>query len=152
HLPHKLGEARLVVPAELPMRLGGIAKQNVDLGRAEITCINRDHDPPARVVYPDLVDTITAPSNWDFDVGEGALNEFAYRVRLAGSENIVTRRILRHHPPHPLDVVAGMAPVALGIQVAQIKAVLHAKANRRHRARDLSCNEGFTPDRAFMIE
>src|SRR5580704_10301832 len=45
-----------------------------------------------------------------------------------------------------------MAPVALGIEVAEEKAFLHAVLDRRHGAGDLSSHECFAAHRAFMIE
>ena len=53
------------------------------------------------------------------DARERDLAELAHRVRLAGGSDVVVGRVLLQHPPHHLDVVAGEAPVALGVEVAQ---------------------------------
>ena len=45
-----------------------------------------------------------------------------------------------------------MAPVALGIEIAEIKPILHTELDACHGARDLARHEGLAADRAFVIE
>ena len=55
-------------------------------------------------------------------------------------------------PPHALDIVAGMAPVAPGVEVAEPQPVLQAELDRRHRAGDLAGDEGLAAARALVVE
>ena len=57
-------------------------------------------------------------------MAEGDLEKLAHRVLLAGGDDVVVRLVLLQHPPHGLDVVAGEAPVALRVEVAQVELVL----------------------------
>ena len=45
-----------------------------------------------------------------------------------------------------------MAPVALGIEIADIESLLQTVLDRRHRAGDLAGNEGFSAHRPFMVK
>ena len=45
-----------------------------------------------------------------------------------------------------------MAPVALGIQIAEIELLLRSELDRRDRAGDLAGDEGFAAHGAFVIE
>lgn len=46
------------------------------------------------------------------------------------------------HPPHALDVVLGVAPVSLRVQVAQEQTGLLAQVDLRHGPADLAGHEG----------
>ena len=70
-----------------------------------------------RLVDDDVVLPVEA------DVGEGELAELAHRVGLAGADHVVVGLVLLEHQPHGLDVVAGEAPVALGVEVAEAQLV-----------------------------
>src|SRR5712671_1045071 len=83
HLLDEIRKARLVAPAELLMRLSGIAEQKVDLGRTEIPRIDLDQDLSGLGVDPGLVDAGPTPRNSAADMVESALDEFAHRMLLA---------------------------------------------------------------------
>ena len=57
-----------------------------------------------------------------------------------------------HHAPHPLDVIAGVSPIALGIEIAEKKAILHAIFDIGHGAGDFARHKGLAANRAFMVE
>jgi hypothetical protein len=48
------------------------------------------------------------------------------------------------HEPHSLNIVSCKSPIALGIQVAQIEALLHAQLDTSRSSGDLTCDEGLT--------
>ena len=62
---------------------------------------------------------------------ESQLQEFAHRVALAGGDDEVVGLLLLHHQPHRLDVVAGEAPIAAPVQVAEAQLVLQAELDPR---------------------
>jgi hypothetical protein len=68
-----------------------------------------------------LVDAAAFPANLDADLAGGLLDEVAHRVLLAGGDDIALRVVLLEHEPLHAHVVAGMAPIALGVEVAEIQ-------------------------------
>ena len=66
------------------------------------------------------------------DVAEGELAELPHRVGLAGGDHVVVGLVLLEHQPHGLDVVAGEAPVALGVEVAEAQLVGQAELDAGH--------------------
>src|SRR5262245_63964985 len=73
-------------------------------------------------------------------------------MRLAGRKHIVIGLTLLQDQPHPLDKVAGVSPVARGIEVAEKQLLLQPAFDRRDRSRDLASDEGFASDRALVVE
>jgi hypothetical protein len=51
-----------------------------------------------------------------------------------------------------LDVVLGVAPVALGVEVAEVEGVLQAEFDAREGAGDLASDEGLATGRGFVVE
>jgi hypothetical protein len=45
-----------------------------------------------------------------------------------------------------------VAPVALGVQIADVEAFLQAELDRRDGAGDLARDEGLAPNRALVVE
>jgi len=78
---------------------------------------------------------------------EGALDEFAHRVLLARGQHIVVRLVLLEHHPHAFHIVAGVAPIPLGVQIAEIDPVLQAEFDGGDRPVDLAGDEGFAAGR-----
>ena len=83
---------------------------------------------------------------------EGLLEELANGVRLPGGHDVVVRRVLLQHPPHRLDVVLGEAPVALGVQVAEVKLAGEPVLDRGHAHRDLAGDEVLAPAGRLVVE
>ena len=122
-------------PAEHAARLRGVPDQVIDLGRAEqrgvlahVTARVEAHDP------------------------ERDLDEVAHRVRLAGRHHVVVRDWLLEHAPHRLDVVAGEAPVAAGVEVADDELGRLAERDARDALRHLPGHELATAARALVVE
>ena len=141
-----------MAPAQPVVRLGRIADQQIDLGRAEIARIDRDADRAGGGVYSRLVDPLAAPLDRNADLGEGQLDQFAHRVGLAGGQHIVVGLVLLGHHPHAADIVAGVAPVALGVEIAEIEPVDQAELDAGDGAGDLARDEGLAAQRAFVVE
>ena len=55
------------------------------------------------------------------------LHEFLDAVRLAGADDVIVGPVLLQHEPHGPDVIAGKAPVALGLEIAQPQLVRQAE-------------------------
>jgi hypothetical protein len=108
--------------------LAGVAEQQVDLGGAHQLRV--DHDV--------LLPVEPHPR-------EGDLHQLAHRVGLAGGDHVVVGLGLLEHQPHGLDVVAGEAPVALGVEVAEPQLAREPQRDPRHAVGDLAGHELETP-------
>ena len=82
------------------------------------------------------------------DVPEGLLAQLAHRVRLAGADDEVVALRLLEHEPHRLDVVLRVAPVAAGLEVAEVELLLQPELDARGGARDLARDERLAAPRA----
>ncbi len=92
------------------------------------------------------------PADFHAELFGGGIDEVSYAVLHASGNNEVFRFfLLEHHPLH-FDVVFGVAPVALGIQVAEEHAVLQAELDARQGAGDLAGDEGFATNGTFVVE
>ncbi len=87
--------------------LGGVAQQHLDLRR-----------PEQRRVDDQVVVHLQA------DMLERDLAHVPHRRGPAGRDHVVVRAILLQHQPHRLHVVPGVAPVALGVDVAEPQLLL----------------------------
>ena len=56
------------------------------------------------------------------------------------------------YEPHALDIVLGIAPVAEGVEVAQIEAVLLALCDACGSKSDLAGHEGLTSALRLVVE
>jgi hypothetical protein len=74
------------------------------------------------------------------------------RMHLAGSKHEVIRFVLLHHEPHAFDVIFGVAPVALGIEIAEVDFVLCACVDSGNGASDFAGHKRFSPTRRFMVK
>jgi len=128
-------EADFGFPAELFFGFRGVADEEVDFGGAFV----------AGVVF-DVFFPIEA------DMGEGVLDEFLDRVGFVGGNDIVVGLILLEHEPHGFDILGGVAPVALGIKVAEIEVFLFAEFNGGDGTGDFAGDEGLAATGGFVVE
>src|SRR5918996_1760094 len=135
HQTNHLLEACARLPAELLARLARVADQVLHLRGAE----------EARV-DPDVLVGIEP------DVLEGDPHEVADRVGLACGDHEVVRLVLLEHQPHGLDIVLGIAPVALGVEVAEGKLPLQTELDRCCSVGDLAGDELQPPALGLVVE
>ena len=83
---------------------------------------------------------------------EGDLAGAADGVRLAGRDHVVVRLVLLQHQPHRAHVVAGEAPVALRVEVAEAKLGGRAELDARHAVGDLARHELQAAPRRLVVE
>ena len=131
HFPHQFVECDLVMPAEPLSCLARVAEQPFDLGWPEVTRINLDEHAPIFSIDALFVDTLAAPFDRPADAAESLFDEFPHRMLFAGRQNIVVGLRLLHNQPHPFDIIARMAPVAPGREVAEEQLVLQDRARSR---------------------
>src|SRR5271170_3278968 len=152
HFRDEPAETDAVAPAQLALRLGRIAEQLVDLGRPEVARIDRHQRLVRLVVGPGLLDAVATPYDAPPDMGECGFDEFAYRMGFAGGEHVIVGLRLLQHQPHAFHIVARMAPVALGVEIAEKQLALQPMGDRGDTAGDLAGDEGLAADRALMVE
>jgi hypothetical protein len=124
------------LPAQLGSGLGGVAEQHIHLSGAHISRVEGDR----------LLDRVAQPR-----VREGHLGELTDADRAPRRDDIVRRRVLQHGPHGP-DVVARKAPVAPGIEVAEVHAVLQAVLDAPDGPRDLPGHERLATPGRLMVE
>jgi hypothetical protein len=118
HLADELVEAGARSPAEFALCLACVAEQGFDLGGAEVARVYRDDDF-AGLVDGFFFDAGALPGEVEVEQFGTALNKLTHAVLLAGRDDVVLRLLLLQHEPLHLDVIAGVAPVAFGVEVAE---------------------------------
>ena len=88
----------------------------------------------------------------ELQIPEGGNQKVPHAVSFSRGYHIVVGLVGLKHHPHSPSVVAGITPVALGIQVAQGKLLLKADFDPSCCTGDLSRHEVFATTRAFVIE
>src|SRR5207247_2532611 len=96
------GEVYRRLPSKLSARLRAVADEMLHLGR-----------PNQARVEPNVLAPIEAR------VTEGDLYEIADGVADAGRDYVVVSSFLLEHEPHRHHVIAGKAPVAMRIEIAE---------------------------------
>src|SRR5579875_3677988 len=152
HFGDQRVEAGAMTPAELLACLCGVAEQQIDLGGTVIAWVDRHQAFAGARAQAVLLRARTRPYDRAVDACEGALDEFAHGVRLAGGEDVVVGLVLLQDQPHALDVVARVAPVALRVDIAEVEPLLQTALDGRDRAGDLAGDEGFAPHGRFVVE
>ena len=174
HLGDELVETDGRRPAQALARLARVADKALDLGGPVVPGVDAQHDrprldrplavrrrgvvaaPAARGGEPAQVDGVDdagllrrapLPAQPHADLSERQLDELAHAVLLAGGDHVVVGLVLLHHQVHGPHVVAGVAPVAQRIEVAEPELALEAEGDARHGARDLARHEGLAADR-----
>src|SRR5947207_8265393 len=85
------------------------------------------------------------------DVRERALDELAHGMALPGCNDVVAGLVLLQHQPHRLHVVAGIPPVATGIEIAQDELLLEAQRDRRRSLSNLPREKLERPARRLVV-
>ena len=108
-------------PAQSRLRLRGVADEVVQLGSAAAQ----------RLVDVDVLAPVEA------DVAERQLDQLLHAVGDAARDHVVVRLVLPEHQRHRAHVVAGVAPVATRVEVAEPELAREPERDRRRRVRDL---------------
>ena len=164
-LDHQLDEllegGGLRIPAEFGLGFGRVAPEVHYIGRAVEVFGDSDYGAADKVGVGGagngdddtlLVDTLTFPAELDAGVVEGQGCEFADGVLNAGCNHEVLRLVVLEYEPHTLHIVLGIAPVAEGVEVAEVEAVLLALGDASGGESDLAGHEGLATALALVVE
>ena len=135
HQANEVPECCTGLPAERRRRLRWVPTELVDLGRAEVLLVDPDEALPVQS-----------------HEAERHVAELADRMRLTGRDHVVVRIFLLEHQPHRLDVLLGVPPVALRVEVAQEEVLLCAGQDRHDAARDLPRDERAPAPGRLVVE
>ena len=103
-------------------------------------------------VYSFHTQYVTHPSHVQSPGRVLLMRELADGMGFAGSEHEVVGDLVLENAPHALDIVAGMAPVAPGVEIADPQALLQAELDRGHGTADLAGDEGLAAEGALVVE
>ena len=145
HLADQFLEGGAELPPDLLLGLGGIAEEKFDLSGAEVLGIDFNQDAILIVgINTNLVDGagLALPLDGSANNGEGTLDELANGVGLSGGQDVVIGLLLLEHAPHTLNVVAGMAPITLGVDVSEVEALVNSLVDAGDGGGNLAGDEG----------
>ena len=99
-----------------------------------------------------LVLGFALPLEFDAEIVEGELGKLADAVLHARGDDEVLGLAGLEDEPHTLDVVLGVAPVAEGVEVAEVEFVLQALGDAGGGEGDLARDEGLATALALVVE
>ena len=152
HFGDQFRKSHRVLPSQHLARLGRISQKRIHFRRAKVPAIDSDHNVAGSRVDANLVDAFALPTDRAAHSGKGQFHKLAYAVGFPGRENIIARLRLLHDPPHPVHIIPGMTPVALGVKIPDIQRLLCAKMNAGHGARDFPRHKRFAAYRTLVVE
>lgn len=141
-----------MLPTQLLMGLRRVANQEIDFRWAEVAGVDFDQSLAGCGIDALFVDAFAFPFQGEAGVGEGPVHEGADGGGFAGGEDIIIWLVLLHHHPHAADILPRMAPVALGVEIAEVELVLPGELDGGGGAGDFASDEGLAAQRAFMVE
>ena len=155
HLLYQVVERGAELPSKMLLGLGGVTEEKLNLGGSEVAGVNL-HKLAALIggINSDLIDGsgLASPLDGGADNLEGLLDKFTDGVGLSSGEDVVIRLVLLEHAPHALDVVAGVAPITLGVDVAEVEALVDALVDAGDGGGDLTGDEGLATTGTLVVE
>ena len=88
----------------------------------------------------------------DAAIVRGQFQKFAHRMRLAGGDDEILRAGVLQNPPHRFHIIARIAPIAAGVEIAQVQLLLQPQFDARQRPGDFPGDERFSATRRFVVE
>ena len=155
HFSHKLREGGGKLPSNLLLGLGGVTEEKVNLGGTEVLGIDSNQDPVLVVgVNTNFIDGsgLALPLDGGTNNGKGALDELTNGVGLSGCQDVIIGLILLEHAPHTLDVIAGVAPITLGINVSKVEVLVDSLVDAGDGGGNLTGDEGAATAGTLMVE
>ena len=140
------------IPSQERLGLGGVAEQLFYLGGAEEARVNLHKHLTRCSVDALLIHAFAFPTQVDADMMESQRAELTHGVVFARGDDKILWLLLLQDEPHALHIVLGIAPVAEGVEVAEIQLVLITLFDASSGQRDLACDEGLASTFALVVE
>ena len=86
------------------------------------------------------------------NVRERHFDQLLDRMRDSRGDDVIVGRVLLQHQPHRVHVVAGKAPVAAGVAIAEFQRIADPELDAGHAVGDLAGDELDAAPRRFVIE
>src|SRR5690606_3824143 len=86
------------------------------------------------------------------DFLKGHPHKIPHCRRHTGGNDEVFRLVLLEDEPHSFNVVLSMTPVALCIQVSEIKLILESKGDAGHSPGNFAGHEGLAPEGGLVVK
>lgn len=128
-------EGSLWLPAENLSRLAGVADEEVYLRGTKITRV---------------VGYVFSPI--ESGMSERRFEELLDRMGFSRGDYVIVGLVLLEHQPHGFDVFFGVAPIAFGVEISEIKFVLKSCENMSDGAGDFARDKPFAPSRGFVVK
>src|SRR5437870_12681543 len=129
-------ELGLRLPSEDALRLPRVAPEVVDLRGAEVPLVDFHVRLPIR----------------DANDAERLFHELANRVGFARRPDEGIRLLVLEDPPHQVDELRGVSPVASRVQIPEADRLRETVMDFRHTVAHLACQELETASLGFVIE
>ena len=145
------------VPAEFGTGLRRVAPEVDDVGGAVEVGGDLYEGLADEVVGAADADTLLVlgfalPLEFDADIVEGELGKLADAMLHARGDDVVLGLAGLEDEPHTLDVVLGVAPVAEGVEVAEVEFVLQTLGDAGGGEGNLARDEGLATALALVVE
>src|SRR4051794_16859094 len=152
HFGHEFLKRGLVAPTELFPCLRGVAEQEIDFGGTKIARIHPHQYASRFGINSRFIHARTTPTDFYLYLGKGTFDEFADRVMFARCQDIIVGLRVLENPPHALDEVTRVPPIAFGIEVSKKQRLLKAKLYGGNRPGNFAGHEGLAACRTLMVE
>lgn len=161
HFLYQHGQRVFGRPAQLLAGLAGIAYQQVYLGGAVVAGIDLYYHGADRQLvigvlaggyHPFFGFALALKLDLNAQFCKGHAHKLSYGGGDAGGDDKIFGHGLLQHQVHGFYIIFGMAPVALGIQVAHEEFVLQAEGYFGHCPGYFPGYKGFASEGAFVVE
>mmetsp|Transcript_14834 Transcript_14834/g.30585 ORF Transcript_14834/g.30585 Transcript_14834/m.30585 type:complete len:350 (-) Transcript_14834:231-1280(-) len=155
HLLDQVREGSAGDPSQLVLGLGGVSQQEIDFSGTEVTGVNLDQDTRfIGGINTNFFDGSggSLPFNLSVDHGKGSLDEFTDSVGFSRGQYVIIGFVLLKHSPHTFNIITGVSPITLSVEVTQEKSFLLAFANGSNGGGDFTSDESSSTTRRFVVE
>lgn len=139
-------------PAQMVAGFLGVAAKHVHLAGPVVFWIDPHPDLAGAGVAAQFAVLAALPFELHADGLKSHLHEVPDRPSLVGGQHVGIRLGVLEHPVHPLYVFLGVAPVALGVQIAQFQHLLLTQVDFGDSVGDFAGHEFLAAQRGFVVE
>ena len=151
HFRNKLFETDFRDPSEFLLCFGCISEKGLDFCRAEIAVVDGNYAVSIGI-KAFFLNTTPLPCDGYTDLFCCSINKLTNAMLFTRSNNKILRFLLLEHEPLHFNIIFGMSPIAQGIKVSEVEAILKPKFYAGKCTSNLAGNKGLASERTFMVE